>query len=89
MILLTFQTVFYVVIYHHTAQKMKFFIKDFFSKCDQIGFGQRSAGGGKTNIKLDNLVKTFQMHCRSKPCGKYKNMTCRLKFGPFFTEKKP
>ena len=49
----------------------------------------RSAGGGKTNIKLDNLVKTFQMHCRSKPCGKYKNMTCRLKFGPFFTEKKP
>ena len=26
-----------LVLISHTAQKMKFFIKDFFSKCEQIG----------------------------------------------------
>ena len=33
-------------------------------------------------------LKTFQMHYHSKTCRKYKNMTCRFKFGLFATEKK-
>ena len=37
---------------------------------------------------LYDLVKTFQMHCHSKASRKCKNMTCRFKFGRFFTEKK-
>ena len=37
---------------------------------------------------LYQLVKTFQIHCHSKTCCKYKNSKCRFKFGPFFTHKR-
>ena len=36
---------------------------------------------------LYQLVKTFQIHCHSKTCHKYKNSKCRLKFGRFFTHR--
>ena len=34
-----------------------------------------------------SIGKTFQIHCPSKPCRKYKNSKCRFKFGRFFTDK--
>ena len=36
----------------HTAQKMKFFIKDFFSKCDQIRISQN----GQTHSKNSSTI---------------------------------
>lgn len=33
------------------------------------------------------LVKTFQIHCHSTICRKYKNRKFRFKFGRFFTDK--
>ena len=36
---------------------------------------------------LHQMVKTFQIHCHSKPCRKYKNSICRFKFGRFFADK--
>ena len=36
---------------------------------------------------LYQLVKTFQTHCHSKTCRKYKYSKCHLKFGRFFTDK--
>ena len=32
-------------------------------------------------------MKTFQIHCHSQPCPKYKNSKCRFTFGRFFTDK--
>ena len=34
---------------------------------------------------LFELVKTYQIHHKSKICGKYRNEQCRLYFGHFFT----
>ena len=39
------------------------------------------------DLHLYQLVKTFQIHCHSKPCRKYKNSICRFKFGRFFADK--
>ena len=36
---------------------------------------------------LYQLVKTFQFHCHSKTCRKYKNTRCQFKFGLFFPDK--
>ena len=36
---------------------------------------------------LYQLVKTFQIHCHSKTCRKYKNSKCHLKFGRFLLTK--
>ena len=36
---------------------------------------------------LYQLVKTFQIHCHSKTCHKYKNSKCHFKFGHFSTDK--
>ena len=33
------------------------------------------------------LVKTFEIHCHSKTCRKYKNSKCHFKFGRFFIGK--
>ena len=34
-----------------------------------------------------SIGKTFQIHCHSQPCPKYKNSKCRFTFGRFFTDK--
>ena len=36
---------------------------------------------------LLELVKTYQIHCHSKTCRKYRNEKCRFRFGKFFTNK--
>ena len=37
--------------------------------------------------ELHKLVKTYQLHCHSKSCRKYKNVDCRYSFGKYFTDK--
>ena len=37
--------------------------------------------------ELFDLVTTYQVHCHSKSCRKYKNEKCRYHFGQFFTER--
>ena len=36
--------------------------------------------------ELSDLVKTYQIHCHSKNCRKYKNEKCRFHFGGYFTD---
>ena len=36
--------------------------------------------------ELSDLVKTYQIHCHSKPCRKYKNEKCRFHFGGYITD---
>ena len=40
------------------------------------------------NPELQNLVKLYQLHRHSRTCRKYKNESCRFKFGKFFSKKK-
>ena len=37
--------------------------------------------------ELFDLVTTYQVHCHSKSCRKYKNEKCRYHFGKIFTER--
>ena len=39
-----------------------------------------------TGPELHQLVKMYQKHNHSKTCRKYKNVSCRLNFGQFFTK---
>ena len=38
------------------------------------------------NPELYNLVKLYQLHRHSRTCRKYKNESCRFKFGKFFSK---
>ena len=40
----------------------------------------------KEKPELHELVKLYQLHRHSKTCRKYKNETCRFKFGKFFSK---
>ena len=36
---------------------------------------------------LNELLKTYQIHCHSKTCRKYRNEKSRFHFGKFFTSR--
>ena len=38
------------------------------------------------NPELFDLVTTYQVHCHSKSCRKYRNEKCQYYFGKCFTE---
>ena len=40
----------------------------------------------ENDAEMFELVSTFQRHCHSRSCRKYKNIPCRYNFGKYFTE---
>ena len=55
-------------------------LDDYVEFLDSVGCGNLPS---EEYFHLYHLAKTFQAHCHSKTCRKYKNMACCFKFGRF------